>query len=135
MIVNDGYIILYYGLKIRISIGEYLMKKEVRKTLSEIVEKLKSEYKPQKIILFGSYAYGNPRGDSDLDLLILKNTNLRRVDRFVRVKRIIYNPNRRINISPLVLTPKELANRLRMGDDFVKEIIQKGVVLYEGRAG
>ncbi len=111
------------------------MRKEVRKTLSEIVEKLKSEYKPQKIILFGSYAHGNPRQDSDLDLLILKKTNLRRVDRFVKVKRIIYNPNRRITISPLVLTPKELANRLRMGDDFIKEIIEKGVVLYEGRAG
>jgi len=111
------------------------MKKEVRRTLSEIVEKLKSEYKPQKIILFGSYAYGNPREDSDLDLLILKNTNSRRVDRYVRVKKIIYNPNRRITISPLVLTPKELAHRLRMGDDFIKEIIQKGVVLYEGRAG
>ena len=111
------------------------MKKEVRKTLSEIVEKLKSEYKPQKIILFGSYAYGNPSEDSDLDLLILKNTNLRRVDRYVRVKKIVYNPDRRIIISPLVLTPKELANRLRMGDDFIKEIMQKGVVLYEGRAG
>lgn len=129
------YIILYHGLKIRICTGEIPMKKEVRRTLSEIVEKLKIEYKPQKIILFGSYAYGNPREDSDLDLLILKNTNSRRVDRYVRVKKIIYNPNRRITISPLVLTPKELAHRLRMGDDFIKEIIQKGVVLYEGRAG
>lgn len=118
-------------MKIRISIGEHRMNEEVRKTLSEIVEKLKKEYKPQKIILFGSYAYGNPKEDSDLDLLILKNTKRRRVDRFVRVKRIIYNPNRKIPISPLVLTPKELANRLRIGDDFIKEITKKGVVLYE----
>jgi predicted nucleotidyltransferase len=59
------------------------MKEEVKKMLAEIVEKLKSEYKPLKIILFGSYAYGNPTEDSDIDLLILKNTNERRVDRFV----------------------------------------------------
>ena len=68
------------------------MKEEVKAILSEAVEKLKKEYKPQRIILFGSYAYGNPTENSDIDLLILKNTNKRRVDRFVQVKRIIYNP-------------------------------------------
>ena len=111
------------------------MEEKIRQTLSVVVEKLKREYKPQKIILFGSYAYGNPGEDSDLDLLILKKTSRRRVDRFVRVKRIIYDPDRKIPISPLILTPKELADRLRMGDDFINEIIQKGEVLYEGRAG
>jgi len=110
------------------------MKDEVQTILSEVVEKLKSEYKPLKIILFGSYAYGKPIEDSDIDLLILKNTNKRRVDRFVLVKRIIYNPNRKIPVSPLVYTPAELDERIRIGDDFIKEINQKGVVLYE-RAG
>jgi len=111
------------------------MKEEIKKILSEIVEKLKSEYKPLKIILFGSYAYGNPTEDSDRDLLILKNTDERRVDRFVWVKRIIYNPNCKIPVSPLVYTPDELEERLRIGDDFLREIIQKGVVLYEGTSG
>ena len=108
------------------------MKKEVKTIVSEIVEKLKREYKPLKIILFGSYAYGNPTEDSDIDLLILKNTDERRVDRFVQVKRIIYNPNCKIHVSPLVYSPEELEERLRMGDDFIKEIIQKGTILYEG---
>ena len=107
------------------------MEGEVKTVLSEIVERLKSEYKPQRIILFGSYAYGKPREGSDIDLLILKNTRKRKVDRFVEVKRIIYNPNRKIPVSPLVYTPKELEERLRIGDDFIKEIIQKGIVLYE----
>jgi len=107
------------------------MKEEVKTILSEIVEKLESEYKPLKIILFGSYAYGNPTEDSDIDLLILKNTNKRRVDRFVLVKKIIYNRNRKIPVSPLVYTPWELEERLRIGDDFIKEIIQRGLVLYE----
>lgn len=107
------------------------MKEEVKTILSEVVGKLKSEYKPLRIILFGSYAYGNPTEDSDIDLLILKNTNKRRVDRFVQVKKIIYNPNCKIPISPLVYSPKELEERLRIGDDFIKEIIQKGTILYE----
>ena len=111
--------------------GQRKMKEEVKNILSEIVEKLKSEYKPLKIILFGSYAYGNPTEDSDIDLLILKDTNKRRVDRFVQVKRIIYNPNCKIPVSPLVYSPEELEERLRIGDDFIKEIIQKGTILYE----
>ncbi len=107
------------------------MKEEVKTILSEIIEKIKREYKPQRIILFGSYAYGNPTEDSDIDLLILKDTKKRRVDRFVRIKQIIYNPNYKIPVSPLVYTPEELKERLKMGDDFLKEIIQNGVVLYE----
>jgi predicted nucleotidyltransferase len=107
------------------------MKEEVKTILTEVVEKLKSEYKPLRIILFGSYAFGNPTEDSDRDLLILKNTNKRRVDRFVQVKRIIYNPNCKIPISPLVYSPEELEDRLKIGDDFIKEIIQKGTILYE----
>ena len=107
------------------------MNKEIKQILSEIVEKLKSDYKPIKIILFGSYAYGNPSENSDIDLLILKDTDKRRVDRFVGVKRIIYNPDLEISVSPLVYTPDELKERLRIEDDFVKEIIQNGVVLYE----
>ena len=84
-----------------------------------------------KVILFGSYAYGNPTKDSDIDLLILKNTDKRSVDRFVEVKRIIYDPDLKISVSPLVYTPEELEEWLRMGDDFMKEIIKRGVVFYE----
>ena len=108
------------------------MKEEVKRILSEVVEKLKSEYKPLRIILFGSYAYGDPTEDSDIDLLILKNTNKRRVDRFVQVKRIIYNPKCKIPVTPLVYSPEELAERLRIDDDFIREIIQRGKILYEG---
>ena len=42
--------------------------KEVRKNISKMVEKIVKEYHPEKIILFGSYAYGNPSKDSDVDL-------------------------------------------------------------------
>lgn len=99
--------------------------------ISEIVEKLKKKYNPLKVILFGSYAHGNPTDDSDIDLFILKNTDESRVDRFVHVKRIVYDPSRTVPVSPLVYTPDEVETRLKMGDDFIEEILQKGVVLYE----
>ena len=105
---------------------------KVEAIIKEIVEILTEKYKPEKIILFGSYAYGNPTEDSDIDLLIIKETDKkRRVDRFVEVKRIIFNPKIRIPISPLVLTKEEIKERLEMGDDFIEEILTKGKVLYE----
>jgi len=110
-----------------------VLKTKKEKILSEIVEKLKREYDPIKIILFGSYAYGNPTEDSDIDLFILKDSKERGVERFVSVKKIIYDPNHKIPVSPLVYTPKEVEKRLRMGDDFIKEILEKGVILYERR--
>ena len=125
-------IITYHSLKNIEPFLEYIiMNNEVKKILAEIVRKLKKDYKPLKIILFGSHAYGHPSDDSDLDLLILKNTKNRPVDRFVNVKRIIYNPKWKIPISPLIYTPKELSKRLKMGDDFITEITEKGIVLYE----
>ncbi len=107
------------------------MERKIDKILNEIVEKLQREYKPLKIILYGSYAYGTPNVDSDIDLLILKNTSERSVDRFVKVKKIIYNPKRKIPVSPLIYSPDEVKERLRIGDDFIKEILNKGVTLYE----
>lgn len=99
--------------------------------VAQIAETIRKKYKPQKIILFGSYARGKPTESSDIDLFIVKDTEARMVDRFVEVKRLIYNPQLRIPISPLVYTPQELEERLKMGDDFVKQIMDKGKVLYE----
>jgi predicted nucleotidyltransferase len=98
--------------------------------LKDIVGCLNKSYDPEKIILYGSYAYGNPTSDSDIDLLIIKDTDERHVDRFVEVKKIIYRPGRNIPVSPLIYTPKEIEERLKMGDYFVAEILAKGKVLY-----
>lgn len=104
--------------------------RKLRKLILEIVEQIKREYEPERIILYGSYAYGNATKDSDIDLFIVKDTDKRWIDRFVEVSRLIYKPGRHISISPLVYTPKELEERLSMGDDFVEEVLIKGEVLY-----
>lgn len=104
--------------------------KKKRKLILDVVEQIKQKYGPEKIILYGSYAYGKPTADSDIDLFIVKDTDKRRVDRFVEVSRLMEEWERQISISPLVYTPREVEERLALGDDFVEEILAKGEVLY-----
>jgi predicted nucleotidyltransferase len=101
-----------------------------RRIINEIVDRILKGYKPKKVILFGSYAYGEPTEDSDIDLLIIKNTDKRPIDRWVEVKRLLRDTSRTLPVSPLVYTEKEIAERMAMRDFFVQEIFEKGEVLY-----
>jgi predicted nucleotidyltransferase len=95
-----------------------------------MLEKLLAEYAPEKVVLFGSYAYGVPRAESDLDLLIIKETSERFLDRWVTVQRILTGTHRALPVETLVLTPQEIQHRLAVGDQFIMEILAKGKVLY-----
>ncbi len=101
-----------------------------RRMIRELVNKIIAEYAPDKIILFGSYAHGHPNEDSDIDLLIVKDTDMRPIDRWTHLKRLLRNRNSRVSVSPMVYTPKEIEDRLAHGDSFVKEAVEEGVVLY-----
>jgi len=101
-----------------------------RVVISRILEKLIAEYAPRKVILFGSYAHGNPGPDSDIDLLIIKETSERFIDRWVTVQGILTGAHRSIPVETLVLTPQEVENRIYIGDQFIIEIWEKGEVLY-----
>ncbi len=76
--------------------------REGRTVIHEMVEKLIKEYQPKKIILFGSYAYGEVNRDSDIDLLIIKNTDKKPIDRWVEVKRLLRDTTRTFPVAPLV---------------------------------
>lgn len=104
--------------------------REAREVIQHIVDKLLAEYAPQKVILFGSYAYGNPRPDSDIDLLVVKETSERFIERWVTVRRILSDPERTLPLETIVLTPEEVSRRLAIGDQFLAEIMEKGEVLY-----
>ena len=104
--------------------------KEVRKIINGILEKLLTGYTPQKVILFGSYVYGSPRPDSDIDLLIIKETSERFIDRWVTVRRILSDPKRTVPLETIVLTPQEVSRQLSIGDQILAQIIEKGEVLY-----
>jgi predicted nucleotidyltransferase len=103
----------------------------MRKSLNTIVQWIADEYKPEKIILFGSYAYGQPRHDSDLDLLIVKQTDKRPIDRRIEVRMLLRALKLKVPVSPIVVTKDEIEKRLALGDPFAEEIITRGLVLYE----
>ncbi|HLC27300.1 MAG TPA: nucleotidyltransferase domain-containing protein [bacterium] len=98
--------------------------------IDTVLRKLIAEYAPEKVILFGSHAHGDPGPDSDIDLLIIKNTSERFIDRWVAVQRILTGTHRSIPVETLVITPQEIQRRLAIGDQFIAEILQKGQVLY-----
>ena len=81
------------------------------------------------IALFGSYVYGTPTADSDVDLLVILDTPARPVDRYLRVSRLL-RP-RPFPLDLLVETPEEIAQAMDRGDAFMREIITQGRVLYE----
>lgn len=102
----------------------------IRTVIKRIVERLVAEYAPEKVILFGSYAYGKPHADSDIDLLIIKATRQRFFERLDTVRRVTTGTHPHIPFEPVVLTPEEIEQRLKAGDQFLSEIVQKGEVLY-----
>ena len=104
--------------------------KEIDNATSVAVEKIIKSYFPQKVILFGSSVKGRQHSDSDIDLLIIKDTKERFIDRWIKVRKIISDPGMRIPIDTLVLTPGEISERLIKGDLFIKEILPEGKILY-----
>jgi predicted nucleotidyltransferase len=101
-----------------------------REMIQELVERIVAGYAPKKVILFGSYAYGEPNEYSDIDLLIIKDTDKRPIDRWMEVKRLLRDRNERLSVSPLVYTSHELDYRLAIKDFFIQEVLEKGEVLY-----
>lgn len=95
--------------------------------IQEITNKIAREFKPEKIILFGSYAWGKPTKDSDVDLFIVKKTKKPRLNRQLEVRRLI---NGEIAADILVYTPKETQKRIEMRDFFINDILTKGKTLY-----
>jgi len=92
-------------------------------------EAVAREFHPRKIVLFGSYASGHPREDSDVDLLVIMARTRDRGERMsVRIRQAI---PRSFPLDLLVRTPLEVARRLRWGDPFMRELVEKGRVLYE----
>jgi predicted nucleotidyltransferase len=98
--------------------------------ISRIIEKIKKYFQPEKIIVFGSFAWGNPTRDSDIDLFIIKDTKEKPRKRALEVRRIISEENAFVGIDILVYTPEEFRKRMEMGDSFLSKIMKKGKVMY-----
>ncbi len=105
---------------------ENLLKKE----LNRIVKILKDKYCPEKIILFGSLAEGQVHEWSDVDLLIIKETNKRPIERCLEVARLV---KPKLGIDLFIYTPEEYNTILKEGFSFIKDIEKHCRILYEKR--
>lgn len=103
--------------------------REKWKALLKVRDKIVKEYKPEKIILFGSWAWGKPHQWSDADLFIVKETNEPSLKRIENIDKLF--SRREFPMGFLVYTPKQIKKRLIMGDFFVKEILNNGKILYD----
>jgi predicted nucleotidyltransferase len=102
-----------------------------QREIERVVAVLRERYSPDKIVLFGSGGRGDFGDDSDIDLLIVKETSKRPVDRMREIYGLVYSPDQYLALDPLVFTPRELTQRLASGDFFIQEIVEEGEVLYE----
>ena len=97
-------------------------------TIRAVAQKIGAKIHPEKVILFGSHAGGFPRPDSDVDLLVIMRSRKRPAQRAAELSRFL--EPRPFPIDLLVRTPKEIRQRLVMGDTFIREIVHHGRVLY-----
>ena len=103
--------------------GANVPRRVIRRFANEVAER----FRPDKIILFGSHAYGTPHADSDVDILVVMPAR----NELGQAVRIRLSVDYSFPLDLLVRTPSNMAWRLAEGDSFLREIVAKGKVLYE----
>ena len=96
--------------------------------IRDLCERIALEFHPEKIILFGSQAYGSPTSDSDIDLLVVMpytGSPLRKAGEILSWLRV-WMP-----VDLIVRSAEDIEQRLRLGDRFMQEILERGKVMYE----
>src|SRR5881296_1764289 len=102
-----------------------------RREIEKWCESVALEFRPDKILLFGSYARGTPTEDSDVDVLVVMP--LPRGQRDVRQAAAIRERVRAsFPMDVIVRSPQQIARRLAQGDGFIGEIVRRGRLMYEG---
>ena len=101
--------------------------------INEIVNRIATNYKPEKIILFGSYASGAFTDDSDLDFILVKETNKPRHKRGTEVRRLFYGLT--IPMDFKIYTRDEFLRELSNPYSFLNSAIKESKVLYERKDG
>ena len=96
--------------------------------IRELTERIVREFQPERIVLFGSYAGGNPRPDSDVDLLVILPFEGKS---FRKSLEILNRVNPRFPVDLLARRPDDTARRYREGDPLIREALDHGQVLHE----
>jgi uncharacterized protein len=96
--------------------------------IQALSQQIIDKFQPERIILFGSYAYGEPTADSDVDLLVILPFQEMPVQKAIAIRQQIKAP---FPLDLMARTPEYIQQRLEMGDFFIQDVIQNGRVLYE----
>jgi predicted nucleotidyltransferase len=96
--------------------------------IEELSRRIGREFHADRVVLFGSYARGAVTEDSDVDLLVILPFEGKSVIQSVEI-RMRLRPAFPVDL--IVRTPEKVRERLAMGDDFIREILEEGKVLYE----
>jgi predicted nucleotidyltransferase len=98
------------------------------KKIEDLTSQIAREFDPDKIILFGSHAYGQPNDDSDVDILVVLSFKGKPVRKAIEIRNRV---DVRMPLDLIVRTPEQLADRLAQNDWFMREIVERGRTLYE----
>lgn len=99
-----------------------------RGTILDVARRIGTSFRPLRIVLFGSYAYGEPTPESDVDMLVIMDTALSEIDQAVEIAQTVEH---HFGLDLLVRTPESLDRRLALGDPFLREVVERGEVIYE----
>jgi len=95
--------------------------------IRRFVDAVARQFKPDRVILFGSYAMGTPRPESDVDIMVVMETPVE-AEQSLQIRQAVPCD---FGIDLLVMTPSTLKRRLELGDFFLKELTEQGKILYE----
>lgn len=98
------------------------------KAITDLTAQIAREFSPDRIILFGSYAYGQPDNDSDVDILVVLPFEGKPVRKAIEIRNRV---KAGVPFDLLVRTPEQIAERVAKNDWFMREIIERGRTLYE----
>ncbi|MEI7425337.1 MAG: nucleotidyltransferase domain-containing protein [Candidatus Moraniibacteriota bacterium] len=106
-------------------------RKKMEKKIQEVADKIVQEFQPEKIILFGSWAWGEPTEDSDVDLFVVKETTDNRKTAMEIDGSIFPRP---FPMDLFVYTPNQLKKELSFEEPFITKVSKKGMLLYEKKS-
>jgi len=116
-------------MDIRVSRGKEIFQPLTEELLGEIVRRIVEGAHPERIILFGSYAYGTPRRDSDVDLIVVKRDVVSKRRESVRIRKLLRGILLPFDI--IVVRPEEFEFYKDEPGSIFKEAFRKGVVIYD----
>jgi predicted nucleotidyltransferase len=95
--------------------------------IEDLTSRIVREFKPEKVILFGSHAYGLPTNDSDVDILVILRFKGKPVRKAIEIRNSL---NAHVPLDLIVRTPEQVSERIAQNDWFMREIIERGRTLY-----